>query len=670
MINKESILREIPLFAALCPKEIALIKERSSILEYKKDEIIYKEGSEPSSLYCLISGRALIYTKDAHGKQNILEYLHRGKYFGIISILTGDPHSVTTRAINDCQVLAIAKKDFDFILKKIPQLAIDLSQTLSRRLKRKDIHQKTVFESTIISVSSFYPHSGKSIYALNLALSLKQETHKSVIILDLCRKDQSPTLPERLDIGDNYQLFDLCCSDISTESIERTIVRDKFGIDLLFLAFNPKEGNCFKKVVDILSIVVNDYHYIVLDLPSRTDPSIVSILNQSDLIHVLTSPQAQDLKKTRRLIERLERKFNFLRAKIKVIINEYKPSQLNSEERAQVIGHAVFADLPQIEDGPSSDRLVLDNPESKYSKAIRTIARHEGDCLVGLVLGVGAAYGFCHIGVLKVLEEEGVPIDIICGSSMGALIAALWTTGNSSEKIIEMTEELRDSGLVWNLMDFTFPLMGFLKGDKLNKFLKKYIGNKTFYDTSIPLKIIASDVKKKETKVFDKGFLLDALMASCSMPGVFRPFKFKEDMLFDGGVMHPLPTEPLFEMGVKKIIAVNVTPSKEDIAKQYENIKKDVANMAEGLKKGRGIFNLRRYLADKFRNNILDIIFSSIEAMQSGIEKREEQLADIVLHPDTIGMHWMEFNRAGEFALKGEEEARKNIKKIKEIINE
>ncbi len=289
---------------------------------------------------------------------------------------------------------------------------------------------------------------------------------------------------------------------------------------------------------------------------------------------------------------------------------------------------------------------------------------------MGLVLGVGAAYGFCHIGVLEVLEKEGIPIDIICGSSMGALIAALWATGNSGEKILEMTKELRESGLVWNLMDFTFPLMGFLKGDKLHKFLKKYMGTKTFNDVSIPLKIVASDVKKKETKVFDKGLLSDALMASCSMPGVFRPFKFKEDMLFDGGVMHPLPTEPLFEMGVKKIIAVNVTPSKEDIARQYENIKKDVVNMAEGFKKGKGIFNLRRYLADKFRNNILDIIFSSIEVMQSGIEKREEQLADIVLHPDTIGMHWMELHRAEEFVLKGQEEAEKNIKRIREIINE
>jgi len=74
------------------------------------------------------------------------------------------------------------------------------------------------------------------------------------------------------------------------------------------------------------------------------------------------------------------------------------------------------------------------------------------------------------------------------------------------------------------------------------------------------LKIIASDIRRKESKVFDKGLLADAIMASCSMPGVFRPFSFKEGMLLDGGVINPLPTEPLCKMGAKKIIAVYVTP--------------------------------------------------------------------------------------------------------------
>jgi len=271
-------------------------------------------------------------------------------------------------------------------------------------------------------------------------------------------------------------------------------------------------------------------------------------------------------------------------------------------------------------------------------------------------LGVGVAYGFCHIGVLKVIEEEKIPIDVISGSSVGALIASLWVTGRSSAEILEITKEFKEPKYIWGLVDLTFPLLGFIKGNKLYKFLKKYLGNKTFYDVRLPLKIIASDIKRKEAIILEKGLLADAIMASCTMPGVFAPFKFKQGLLFDGGVINPLPTEPLFKMGVKKIIAVNVTPSKEDVLKQYEKIK--------------GAETPRRYYQNKLKTNILDIIFSSIEVMQLEIAGKEAQLADIVLHPDTSGLYWLELHRAKEFARRGEDEARKNLDKIWQVINE
>ncbi len=665
-INKDLALRETPLFAGLSDEEYAYIKERSSIAEYKKNQIIYKEGSPPSAFYCLISGRVVIYVQDQHGRQTVLEYLHRGKYFGIISLLTGEPHSVTAKAINDCLVLIIKKEDFNSMLRRVPQLAIDLSQTLSRRFKRKDLHEKTVFESTVVSVFSVNRKAGKSIYALNLALSLSRETHKTVAIVDICPKGRRHTMPKRVGMKGDYPVFDLCCNSVAEREIEDMIVKDKFGIDLVFLSYKPKEKDCLKAVVDILSILVNDYYYIILDLPSRMEKSVIAILNQSDLIHVLTSPQAQDLKRTRRVIDRLKRDYEFLKTKIKVIINEYKSSRLTFEEEENVLSHDIFATLASIEHG-LSDRLVLDKPESNYSKAIRRISRQEGDCQVGLALGVGVGYGLCHIGILKVIEEEKIPVDIIAASSMGAVVASLWVTGNSAKEILEITKEFKEPKYIWGLMDFTLPLLGFIKGNKLYKFLKKHLGDKTFYDARIPLKIIASDIKRKEPKILDKGSLVDAIMASCAMPGVFIPFTFKEEALFDGGVIHPLPTEPLLELGIRKIIAVNVTPSREDMLKQYKKIKE---NYKENIVK-RGLpFNIRKYFKEKFRNNILDIIFSSIEIMQSDIAQREGQLADVVLHPDTSGLHWLELHKSEDFAARGEEEARKNLDKILKVVNE
>lgn len=669
-MDKDLILQEIPLFADLTEEERALVKEKCRFVDYKKGDIIYKEASAADAFFCIILGRVVIFTSDRFEHDTILEYLHRGKYFGIISLLTKGNHSVSARALNDSTLLIIDKDDFESILKEIPRLAIDLSRTLSRRLKDKDFHQKTIFESTIISAFSSYSQAGKTVYALNLVLSLKKETRKSVAILDIAPSDKTHSLPQRVGVKGNYRIFDLSDAAVDKiKSIRDFVTTEEFGIDLICFRYQAENEASVRILVDILSLLVNDYHYIVLDLPAAMDRFVFSILNQSDFIHILTSPGQVDLKKTRSLIERLREDFHFQEEKIRVIINEYKFSKLAHEQQMELLAHPVFATLPKIEFG-GSDRLVIDDPECEYAKAIRRISRQVGDCSVGLALGVGVAYGFCHIGVLKVIEEENIPIDIICGSSVGALIASLWVTGRSSSEILEIAKEFKQPKYIWNMIDLTFPLLGFIKGNKLYKFLKKYLGDKTFYDAQIPLKIIASDVKRKEPKIFDKGLLADAIMASCAMPGVFRPFRLKEEMLFDGGVINPLPTEPLLKLGAKRIIAVNVTPSREDILRQYEKTKEEFTVELPAAIKKRKWFSLKGYFADMLKANILDIIFSSIELMQSEMIKKEMQFADVVLHPDTSGLHWLELHKAQDFAKRGEEETRRNLDKIKQVTNE
>jgi len=668
-INKEVILNEIPLFANFTHHQRNIIKNKSVIEEFKKGQIIYEEGSPASALYCLILGRVEIYIPDEFGVKKTLEYLHRGKYFGMISLLTNEPHSVTARAMNDCALLVIKKEDFDLIIKRIPALAIDLSRTLSRRLKRKDAHRKTIFESTVLSVFSSYSQAGKTVYALNISLSLKKETHKSVIILDIALFDKVHTLPLRLGIKEPrvFKLFGPNADN--PRGIGDFILKDKFGIDLACFHYRSEDESCIGVFIDLLSQLVNDYHYIVLDLPSSMDPVIFSILNQSDLIQLLTSPDSADLNSTHKLVKRLENEFNFNLEKIKIIVNEYKLSRLTHEEQVEILNKGVFATLPKI-DFESGGMLVLDDPDCEYSKATRRIARTLGDVLVGLVLGVGVGYGFCHIGVLKVIEKEKIPIDVIAGSSIGAIIAALWVTGKSSDEILEITAEFSEPKSIWGLVDFTFPRLGFLKGNKLQGFLKKHLGNKTFYDVRVPLRVVASDIKRKEPRVFDKGLLVDAIMASCAMPGVFMPFKFKNELLVDGGIINPLPTEPLIKMGVKKIIAVNVTPSREDIIRQYAKIKEEItAAIPQDLRKRRW-FSFKERIKNTFKGNILELIFSSVEILQSEVALKEAQLADVVLHPDTSGMNWLQLHRSKEFAKRGEEEARRNLDKIMQVVNE
>lgn len=667
-INIEQILDEIPLFFALDRSSRRYIKEKAAIVEYKKGELIYEEGSKPSFFYCVISGRIMVFTGGAEKRHAVLEYLHHGKYFGIISLLTGEPHSVSAKAINDSILLVIRKDDFDFLLKKIPELAIDLAHTLSRRLKNKDIHQKTIFESSVISVFSSYSQAGKSVYALNLALSLRQETKKPIIILDVCLKERTHSLVQRMSIGEGYTVADLSSSGLDYRGVRDLIVKDRSGIDVLFFNYSSDDESCIGRLVNIFTLLVNDYNYIILDLPASMDHFVFGALHQSDSVHILTSPETVDLKRTHNLIKRLKDDFVFHESKIKVIINEYKFSKLTHAQQVDLLGHAIYATLPRIEI-KASDRLVIDEPGIEYSKTIKRISRQVGDRLVGLALGVGVAYGFCHIGVLKVIEEEKIPLDVIAGSSMGAIIASLWVTGYSADEILKIAREFKEPKYIWSIIDLTLPFSGFLKGNKLYNLLKKYLGNKTFYDVKLPLRIVASDLKQKEPIVMDKGPLIDAIMASCAMPGVFRPIALKESLLFDGGVIHPLPTEPLFSMGVNKIIAVNVTPSRQDIASQRRQLKDELTRTYEAVRK-RKWFDLKDYFKEKLKNNILDSIFSSIEFMQSELAQKEAQLADIVLHPDTQGLHWLELSRADEFVKRGEAEARRNLSNIWKVVNE
>ncbi len=672
ILNKETIIRQFPLFTGLSSQEYALLEPRCNLKEYPKGTIIYKENDPPDAFYGVILGRITISTQGKEQYSRVVEYLHRGKYFGIISLLTKDPHSVTARALNDCQLLVIQKEDFDFLLTQIPSLGVDLSQTLSRRLKDKDVHRKTIFETEVISVFSSYARAGKTIYAFNLAFSLAKETHKSVILLEIRPKDTPHSLAQKVVTCNSNickEVLDLSVAftDFGPKAVSNFIIKDKDDISLLCLSFDPENEDCVKRLIALLSLLVNDYHYILMDLSSVLEQSTFKMLYQSDVIHLLTSPEPVGLKKTLHLVERLREELNFPYDKIKIIFTEYDLAKIDNYQLKEFLGgHPVFATLPKMEFS-ASDRMIFDSAQSEYARAVRRISRQAGDVMVGLALGIGVAYGFCHIGVLKVIEEENIPIDVISGASMGAFIACLWATGKTSIEILEIAREFRQSNSIWSLVDLTLPMRGFIKGNKLQSFFKKHLGAKTFYDVKLPLKIIASDVKRKEPRVLEHGLLVDALMASCAMPGVFLPFHFKGEMLFDGGVSSPVPTEILFSMGLKKIIAVNVTPSREDVLRQYEKIKADFSLKDKIRKRG---FNFRQYLHDRLQTNILGIIFSSVELLQSEVAKKEEQLADIVLHPNTEDMHWLEFHRAEEFMHRGEIETRNNLGKIWQVINE
>lgn len=675
-IDKAALIRRIPIFAALSGTALKLIGENSYIAEYRKDHLLYREGNPPDSFYCMLTGRARVFVKTPSGEEKTLIYLHRGDYVGIISLLTNEPHSASVRIMNDALILRIDKKNFDLLLKEVPQLALKLSESLSRRLKKKESKPKAVFESTIISVFGLAKKSGRTMYAVNLAIALAYETRKNVILLDMSHSGNECASMLRME---GLNGIDLKHHGINYEDAKPFIARyEAGGISLLNMGCGGGTKADPAHVISFLSSLASEFNYIVVDLPAEMDKTEYSLLTQSDLVHVVTDCNEHNLRSTGRLISELKKGMRDPDNTVKAIINEFVKTD-TFEEEVKLLGHKAYATLPDLGflAGMMSAGLppVLAVPESLYSRSVRRIAREIGKILVGLVLGSGAALGLVHIGVLKVLEREKIPIDFISGTSIGAVIAAFWTSGIEVAELEKIALRFKRKDLLFSLADFSLmPLQGFMNGNNIKKFFREYLGKKTFYDTRIPLKIVANTLRSRENIVIDHGSLVDALRASCSIPAFIKPIRYGDDFLIDGGTLDPVPIDILVKNGAKKIIAVNCLPSQEEMMKAFkefeEKRKKDEIRLAQRTVFSRLSYNFKSWVRRTFAPNIFDVMMNTSLAMQYVFAEASSRDADCVIHPALPNTAWFELYKVEALIRRGEQEAEKMLPQIKALIEE
>jgi len=178
---------------------------------------------------------------------------------------------------------------------------------------------------------------------------------------------------------------------------------------------------------------------------------------------------------------------------------------------------------------------------------------------VGLALGSGAVRGYAIIPIIKKLEKEGIEITAVSGSSVGALIGAYYSIHQEVDSFMNISKNLTRKDFL-KLVDLNNPTASIIKGKKIKDFLAdNYLENKTFDDAKIPLYICVTDLIQKKPVYFHQGDLLDSVMASISIPGIFPPYKIGNKAYTDGGVLDPVPVKPLLEQGMKKIIGINLT---------------------------------------------------------------------------------------------------------------
>jgi len=306
---------------------------------------------------------------------------------------------------------------------------------------------------------------------------------------------------------------------------------------------------------------------------------------------------------------------------------------------------------------------------------------------LGLALGSGAARGLAHIGVLKVLEENNILIDIIAGTSMGAFIGAMYAAGVPVTQMEKVALEI-DWLSMARLLDPVVPTSGLTDGRKLVSFMGELLPVRDFKDLQQTLAMTATDINTGESIIIKQGDLLAALRASLAFPGIFSPVRFGQRFLVDGGLCKPIPTDVARNLGAEIVIGVCTIP--EVVKQSPETFLPAIPGQTKPVNRWRDFFSARR-IELAFRSalgqeseesekvpveslktpNIFRVCAQSVAIMENVINELHlrQNPHDLIIRPHLEGITLLEFHRAKEIIAAGESAARAALPKIEYLFS-
>ena len=237
-----------------------------------------------------------------------------------------------------------------------------------------------------------------------------------------------------------------------------------------------------------------------------------------------------------------------------------------------------------------------------------------------------------HVGVLKVLEQEKIPIDFIAGTSVGAMAGAFYCSGMSAGELEEMARAVRFRDFArWTLSRY-----GFCSNDRMVRFFARILKPKTFAELKIPLAIVATDFRTGEAMVFTEGALVDPIRASCAYPGMFLPVEIEGRQYIDGMLAYAVPTTPLRQMGAERVLGVHLS-----------------AYWANG----------------PAPRHVFEVIGQCLSIAQAKLYDTWKKDADIILEPDVSAYSYDCFDRVQELIECGEQAMRSELPRLRALLN-
>jgi len=289
---------------------------------------------------------------------------------------------------------------------------------------------------------------------------------------------------------------------------------------------------------------------------------------------------------------------------------------------------------------------------------------------IGLALSCGGARGLAHVGVIQVLEREGIPISAIIGSSMGSYVGALWASGVNGEGLEELAAEIKDRRTMLRLMDPAVPpFKGFVHGHKIRRHLERNLGTRTLAELDKPVFIVATHLDTVAAEVLPQDTpVAAAVQASCAIPGIVSPVWLNGKRYIDGGAAQPLPVTLLRKLApLDAVIAVNVMPTLADISGcEFSSYPLPPPEPTTFFGRLRRAFNSNVNLFA--HGNVLDTFKRCLTAAQLRLVAEESMRADVVIHPFLCESRWHDFHNFHRYLEAGRKAAEEALPRIREIL--
>lgn len=609
-----------PLLDQLTKEELQQLDQEIQEHRYEAGQLILQQGSISESVQIIISGQTRVFI--THETKVELALLQRGHFFGEMSCLTGDPISAYVEAVDEVCTIKLSREGMLLLMDKNSEFR---RQVIDIMIKRLQGSNDRVMEE-----------HAKSLLIMKQHESGEQERYGELI-------GASPAMRELLKQIDRIAAKHGHVLIVGEAGTGKMNVARK-------LHFTATQGH-----YPLLTIHANDFDLVAWDTKVRAAKGGTIVVEHADQLPPSVLREIIETDTGTRII---------MTALQPILLNNITTVQVPAlRERAEDIpmlaqyflekGGAEHVDaaispdalrmlslFPYLTNNVDElqaivqEAFILSQGRTIYSNHLRFgRTRKAGDRpTIGLALGSGSIRGMAHLGVLQVLEEEGIPIDMIAGTSVGSLVGGAYAAGMSVEDCAGVLTTLRWGQLVRP----TLPKRSFVHNTPMIGFIEQHLGKKQIENLPIPFAAVASDASTGEAHIMRNGSLAHAISASTAIPAIMRPVYYQGKTLVDGAVVHPVPAALVRSMGADIVIAVNVC--------------------AESFAKGTA-------------RHFVDSLMNTIDMMSAKMVKEELQLADIVLRPD-LGFNQIGFKDSKICIAAGEAVTREAIIRIKKKLSQ